>query len=371
MLKTIQSLTFIAITLVIAATSCKTPAKLDLSNKSDQLLSNSFFAADNSLIQYTGRIDFSNTKAPRFWAPGVYIKAKFSGSYCSFIIKDEMLWGKSHNYLEVVIDDSIKYRFQTKTSVDTITIVKNLSSGEHTITICKNTESGIGYLEFIGFKTAKLLQLPAKPTRRLEFVGNSITCGTGMDLSEFPCDKREWYDQHNAYMSYGPTTARTLNAQWHLTAVSGIGLMHSCCNMTETMPQVFDKVSVRESTLKWDFSKYQPDAITLCLGQNDGVQDSTKFAEEYVKFIATVRGHYPQTQIILITSPMADAKLRATMERNITGIVNEMRRKGDSNVDRFFFSRGFNKGCGGHPDLTDHQLIAAELSAYLKTKLNW
>ena len=29
----------------------------------------SFFAADHPNIQYTGRIDFSNPKLPRFWQP--------------------------------------------------------------------------------------------------------------------------------------------------------------------------------------------------------------------------------------------------------------------------------------------------------------
>ena len=30
-----------------------------------------FFAADHPMIQYTGRIDFTNPKLPRFWQPGV------------------------------------------------------------------------------------------------------------------------------------------------------------------------------------------------------------------------------------------------------------------------------------------------------------
>ena len=35
-----------------------------------------FFSADNKLIQYTGRIDFTHKKQPRYWQPGVYVKAK-------------------------------------------------------------------------------------------------------------------------------------------------------------------------------------------------------------------------------------------------------------------------------------------------------
>src|SRR5688572_7401552 len=62
----------------------------------------SIFEADHPYIQYTGRIDFTNPKLPRFWQPGVYITARFVGSACEVILNDEELWGKNHNYLEVV-----------------------------------------------------------------------------------------------------------------------------------------------------------------------------------------------------------------------------------------------------------------------------
>ena len=63
------------------------------------------FEADNPLFQYVGRIDFSDAKKPKFWSPGVYIKALFKGTSCTLLINDQELWGKNHNYLEIVIDD--------------------------------------------------------------------------------------------------------------------------------------------------------------------------------------------------------------------------------------------------------------------------
>lgn len=330
-----------------------------------------FFEADNKNIQYVGRIDFSDPKKPKFWAPGVYIKAKFKGPTCEVIINDEVLWGNSHNYLEIVIDDKIFSRIQTKEKINTIKVAESLSRGEHTITICKNTEAGIGYLEFVGFRCAELVAPAPLPTRKIEFVGNSITCGTGMDQSEIACDKRQWYDQHNAYMSYGPTTARELNAQWHLTSVSGIGLIHSCCNMITTMPQVFDKVSLSDNKIPYDFKLYQPDVVTFCLGQNDGLQDSAKFCSTYVEFIGKVRTYYPNAHIVCITSPMADATLREGLKKYLTSVVDHVTKSGDRKVHTFFFSTSWNHGCGGHPDLNDHKLIAKELSDYLKKTMAW
>jgi lysophospholipase L1-like esterase len=246
-----------------------------------------------------------------------------------------------------------------------------LSEGEHTITICKDTESGIGYLEFAGLRCKALVRADNAPLRKIEFIGNSITCGSGSDQSKVKCDQGQWYDQHNAYLSYGPTTARDLKAQWHLTAVSGIGLMKSCCGMTLTMPRVFDKLNQRNDSIKWNFKKYQPQVVTICLGENDGIQDSAKFCGAYVNFIGTVRRVYPRADIVCLTSPMADAKLMGMLKNYLSGIVNYINKRGDKKVMKYFFTKTYTRGCGGHPDLAQHKEIAGELTEYIKKLKGW
>ena len=329
------------------------------------------FEADHPYYQYIGRVDFSNKKMPRFWSPGVYIKAKFKGSSCQLLINDQELWGKNHNYLEIQIDGQEPRRIQTTGKVNVINIAENLNSGEHTVLICKNTESNIGWLEFIGLKCEALLQMPPLPQRKIEFIGNSITCGAGSDQSMVPCGKGVWQDQHNAFLSYGPIVARALNAQWVLSAVSGIGLIHSCCGLQITMPGVFDKIELRGDSLAWNFKAYQPDVVTICLGQNDGIQDSVTFCSAYVNFLGQLRNHYPGAQFILLTSPMGDAKLTAALKNYLSGIKLAMKNKGDEKVDCYFYSKQYHNGCDGHPDLAEHQSIAAELGSFIKKKMNW
>jgi hypothetical protein len=335
-----------------------------------QRYSTAFFPADNPYIQYTGRIDFTNPKLPRFWQPGVYVTTRFKGSECRIILNDEVLWGKNHNYLEVVMDGKAS-RIQTKASRDTIDLSRNLSGGQHTLTVCKNTEANIGYVELVGFIFHEMVKPLPRPKHKIEFIGNSITCGTGADVSEIPCGKGVWQDQHNAYMSYGPVTARTLNAQYHLSAVSGIGLMRSCCNMNIIMPQVFDKISMRNDTIKWDFSKYQPDVVTICLGQNDGVQDSANFCNNYIAFLRQLRMYYPNAMLICLTSPMADERLAAFMKKSLASIVKTANDNGDKKVTRYFFSKQYHNGCDSHPDLAEHQQIARELTAFIKKTMKW
>ncbi|HEY4324086.1 MAG TPA: SGNH/GDSL hydrolase family protein [Mucilaginibacter sp.] len=329
------------------------------------------FKANNSKIQYTGRIDFSDPLKPRIWAPGVYIEVKFKGSKCEILINDEVAGGNNHNYLEIIVDGKNPYRIQLSDKTNVIKLPDSLADTEHTVMICKDTESNTGYIDFVGFRCEQLLLLPAKPKKKIEYIGDSITSGTGMDLSVVPCGKGQWQDQHNAYMSYGARTSRNLNAQWHLTAQAGVGLIHSCCNMNIVMPQIFDKDFFRKDTVEWDFKKYQPDVVTICLGQNDGIKDSTLFCGAYVDFIKTIRKHYPNTAIICLTSPMADQKLTSALQNYLTGITSYMNARGDKNVYKYFFSRRYYSGCDGHPDMAEHQLIAEELTAYIKQLKGW
>jgi hypothetical protein len=329
-----------------------------------------FFPADHPRIQYTGRIDFTNTKLPRFWQPGVYISVKFSGTYCAIIINDEVLWGKNHNYLEIVVDGMEK-RIQTRSAHDTIVVAEGLLPGPHTLLIVKNTEANIGYLEFEGLYCRKLLKPDAKPRRKIESIGNSITCGAGSDMSAVPCGKGVWHDQHNAYLGYAAITARSLNAQYHLSAVSGIGLMHSCCNMNIIMPPVFDKISMRNDTINWDFSKYQPDLVTVCLGQNDGIQDSAVFCSRYIAFFKQLRQYYPNAVIVLLSSPMADDKLREFMRRSIDAVIFSLQSAGEKKVFKYIFNLQYHNGCDWHPDITEHRIIAKELIRFIKKTMKW
>jgi lysophospholipase L1-like esterase len=330
------------------------------------------FKADNTNIQYVGRIDFSDPQKPRIWAPGVYITARFKGANCEILVNDEVASSNNHNYLEIIIDGKNPYRIKLTDKTNVIKAPEGLADTVHTIMICKDTESNIGYIDFVGLRCERLLSPPKKPKRKIEYFGDSITSGTGMDLSVIPCGQGQWYDEHNAYMSYGALTSRNLDAQWQLTALAGVGLVHSCCNMDVLMPQMYDKVFLRGDTITWDFKAYQPDVVTICLGQNDGPkQDSTLFCSTYVDFIKTIRQYCPKADIICLTSPMGDETLTPVTQRFITAITAFMNTNGDKKVYKYFFSKQYHNGCGGHPDLDEHKLIADELTAYIKQLKGW
>lgn len=137
------------------------------------------------------------------------------------------------------------------------------------------------------------------------------------------------------------------------------------------MPQVFAKTSFAKDTIAWDFKRYQPDVVTVCLGQNDGIQDSVKFTDAYLKFAKQLRAYYPKAKLVLLSSPMANAKLKGALVNCITAVVASLHAQGDQNVGSYFFTKQARSGCGSHPSLAEHQQIAEELTAYLRKKMGW
>ena len=301
----------------------------------------------------------------------MYIKARFRGKGCEILLNDEVLYGTSHNFVEIVVDNQAPYRIQTSDVNEVIKIGGDLKDEEHTVTICKDTEAGIGYLEFVGIRCQHLSSLPSKPTRKLEFVGTSPTAGADLDRSVTPCYFGDWYYQHNAYMSYGPVTARNLKAQWHITAMSGIGVARSCCKIPFTMPKIYGSMFLPKDSVRWDYVKYVPDAVIVCLGESDGVMDSVKFCNAYIDFVKDLRADYFKTNIICLSIPTSDKRLSRILQNSTEAIAREMNRRGDAKVFAYHVTKTYVAGCNDHPNMEEHSLIADELTDYLKKLLKW
>jgi len=332
--------------------------------------------ATDAKFQYVGRWDFTNPAQPRAWTPGAYVLAKFSGTKCKISLVDENLYGSNYNYIVVIVDGTTYLKYHTTGTVNVFDISDELTAGEHTLMICKATETGMGYIDFKGLyleSVDALLTSDPLPGRKIEFIGNSIVVGSNIDISDGPCSANPtpWFLNHNAYYSYGAITARSLNAQYHITGVSGIGLIQSCCNMGYTMPQVFSKTNLRTDGLNWDFDQYTPDVVTISLGQNDGIQDSAVFCTAYVNFINQIRTHYPDATLILLNSPMADNSLNTVLVEYTSAVVDYMNSLGDANIYSFELSHNFNSGCGYHPDMAQHEIIATELTGFIETTMGW
>ncbi|MDR3625611.1 MAG: hypothetical protein P4L45_02195, partial [Ignavibacteriaceae bacterium] len=177
--------------------------------------STGYINADNPDIQYIGRFDFSNpSKVTYDWA-GVFIHANFEGTSCC------VRMGGHKNEYAVVVDNHAP-RILTVDSSGVYKIASGLADSlPHSVTITKRSESLFGKGEFDGFildKGKNLLPPEHRPERRIEFIGNSITCGYGVEGENGNCTFS--LETENASMSYAGMTARALNADYSLVAYS-------------------------------------------------------------------------------------------------------------------------------------------------------
>lgn len=340
-------------------------------------------------ITFVGRTDRSVADAPKQWAAGAYFTFAFRGKECIIDFNDENLYGEKYNIIEVVVDEQPSQKFythgirnrliitaeeivkeQADSGLNILQYVGLKGNGEHHVTVCRDTETGMGYTQLLSVGAQEVLKWTPATNLKIEFIGNSITCGAEADTTTVPTTNYKWGDWHRAYYGYGPRTARNLNAQWALTSVSGIGLIHSCCDMKVTMPQVYDKYVLCEDKIDYNFTDFRPDVICSCLGQNDGIQDSTTFCSAYVDFIKNVANHNPQAKhIVLLSSPMDNGELSEWLRPVLISVAEQLKADGLTNVSTFFFSQAWNNGGADHPSTEEHAQIADELTQYLKTIL--
>ncbi|WP_113634618.1 electron transporter RnfD [Nubsella zeaxanthinifaciens] len=220
---------------------------------------------NHSGISYQGRVVVNSDSASIYW-PGSSISLNFKGASVDAKLKS----AKEDAYFYVIVDDSIRTKIEILKDKPTqlYRLVSNLDDKQHRLTLFKlsNSTSANKFYGFILSGEAKVLKTSKLPTRRIEFYGNSITAGHGVDTPTEQKDSGE-PKYFNNYYTYAAITARHFNAQYYNTSRSGIGVMVSW--FAETMSETYNRINPLDSTNRWDFNKYQPQVIVVNLFQND------------------------------------------------------------------------------------------------------
>lgn len=336
------------------------------------LAAQALVSADHDYFQFSGRMDFVEDEVVMYW-PGSSIRANFSGSTLEIILDDKT----GDNFYNVIIDgkDHQPVVLDCKKNEHRYAVADDLSAGEHSVLIFRRTEGFSGPTRFGGLVLAEdgeLLPPPAAPERKIEFYGNSITCGMG---NEAPDDgKDDDNSQRNNYLAYGAITARLLDAEYRCIAKSGIGIMISWFPMI--MPEYYDRIDPADSTRRWDFSQWTPDVVVVNLFQNDSwlmdrlnpVPTDAERVAAYAEFIQTLRRHYPDAAIFCTLGSMDATKPGSPWPGYIEKAVAQRRQAGDENLYTYFFEfDGFSK----HPRVRHHQKNAGELAAFIRAKVGW
>lgn len=302
-------------------------------------------------IQYFGRWDKTDANNYRCAQGAVYIKLNFTGTSIKAKLQDRT------NYWKVSIDNG-PFR-KLRPSIGTTTLAEKLSPGLHKLLLVRMTEGIQGISCFQGFildGDACILRPDALKKRRIEFIGDSITAGAkNSPATDIP--NPDYYDMEDNDMAYGPQLARMLEADYSVLGVSGEGLIHQWdeirpYNQVHTADRykwTLYSDSFRDNQL-WDAEQFPVDAILICIGTNDFIDqkpdfevetyadlngrnripEQAEFIKSYTELLKTVRSVNPEAAIICIEP--VPAWVGADVRYWICLSINQLKAKGDKNL---------------------------------------
>ena len=337
----------------------------------------SLFSADDERIQYFGRWDHSNKLEPSHSWPGAYIYAEFEGTSIGARFSD------NYNYYNIYIDGELNNIFHgTVSGENDYSLVTGLPDIQHTIRISKRNETAwtsqsFTFFGFILDDGKTLLEPIEKPERKIEFIGDSFTSASGNEspTQEAPDDMPKYT---NIDEGFGPIIAKYYGAQYHMTSISGFGLVLDYqSNFAYNIPDRFNRTHIQKNNPIWDFEQWIPNLVVIGLGLNDysgfdGYEGTVEQSEtdlyktEYHEFIATIRDIYPGVKILAVAAHVG------WMQKTIKEVVNEEISMGNTDVkyaQYSYYDGGYVNV--GHPSVETHHAIADELITYIDEMDPW
>jgi lysophospholipase L1-like esterase len=227
----------------------------------------------------------------------------------------------------------------------------------------------------------ELLPPPPWPERKLMFIGDSITGGEY--LERFPPENDNTPRVANAARAFGMLLGRWLQAQVHLVSYGGRGVMRDWQGNTDgtNAPQFFQRTLPDDPAPRWDHASYVPDAIVVCLGQNDfskDLPDEAVYAKAYDDFVGEIRAAYPQAALLLAevslfgdTPGTPDWTKRDQLRRVLEAVASRRRAAGDQRIVVAPVHYYPGTPTNAHIVAFQHEQIAQELLGPIKSLTGW
>ncbi len=340
-------------------------------------LSGEVVKADDPHIQYIGRVSLAKPHVARFNYPGTTIVANFEGTSLKMICRPKT------GFFMAQVDGAEAFKVSFDSEKDSVvTLATALPQGVHTVKVMYVIEGLYREPEFHGFvldKGCHLVAPPTLPERKIEFIGNSITCGYGKEsiVASEPFEE----SSENTGLTYAGVVSDCLGSRYHCVARSGIGVYRNYdgpkTGSKEDMSWQYPYTLFNKHDEPWDFSRFQPQLVCVNLGTNDfstSNYDTKLYQQAYREFLEALRQYYPKAKIVMLTGPMLGEKENSTQQGLLNDLCKEFNKKGDKQVYRFDFTPqtgDLGYGASWHPSKRQQEKMAAELLPYLRKLMEW
>jgi hypothetical protein len=342
------------------------------------ILSHSLCAQEDQAIDvyhFSGRIERLDHNQVKLIGSASSVAFQFEGDSCDIILSVDN--PEFYNYVSLELDGKYRGRVKVETGKENIIpVTTTQKKPSHTLIIYKATEPSNGGVIFHDAKADKLLSWQQQPKKKVEFIGDSVFCGQGIDFMEINCGtEKHWYDQHNAYLTFPVLSSKMLQYDFLISAVSGIGMYRTWnteASQQKAMPFVYNNLYLDKKKSKpYDYS-FNPDIIVIGIGNNDFYTGDAKavresfnsdlFTTAYINFMEQLIERNPNASFVLITPLVDESKLKvatACMEK-----IKEAFPK--KKVDVFTFKPLQMHGCYEHPDIKDSKIMSKQFVDFMR-----
>lgn len=330
--------------------------------------------ADDPRLSYIGRFNFADPAAPTFDWPGTAVELSFTGNSLTVLLED------SGNWYDVTINGQTSV-LQTLKSQESYVLATGLGDGVHTARLFKRTESIVGQSTMKGFVLSPggiLESPPPRPERRIEFIGDSITAGYGVEGDSPTCPFS--VATENVARSFAAVAADAVAAEVMITAVSGLGVIRNYSDPEmigrDAMTVRYGRTLANEPVPLWDFQRWRADLVVINLGTNDFSTNprptQAVFVQAYIDLLNDIRRRYPFAPIIAMAGPILPDYAAAYVE---TAVHHMNTAQQDRNVHFLPVPNNLTMptdyGCDYHPNISGQQKITAVLLPKIREVMGW
>ena len=235
----------------------------------------------------------------------------------------------SANYarMEVCVDGRRVWDGQLSQKETRLRIAESDFPKKSRIRVIKLSECAMSLAGVLPLEIAEGDSVKPAPARahKIEFIGDSITCGYGVD-DEDPLHPFRTATE-DVTRAYAYKTARALDADYSMFSTSGYGMISGYTGdpdvkmPNQRIPDFYESMGFSYDLLPgfpapmdltWDFRRFAPDAIVVNLGTNDDSycqqykERQQEYADAYVNFLKMIRRHNPGAMLFCVLGLMGD-----------------------------------------------------------------
>jgi hypothetical protein len=332
-------------------------------------------------VQLVGRFDLSTPTAPKAAWPGVRIVARFDGTAVSAKVGSAV----GRTWINIVVDGNVTSKVELASGIQDVELATGLPAGVHVVEIEKRTEPNAGTLGFVGFmfpNGGKLLEPPARKSRRIEVLSDSTVDGYGIDgdvATTCGADYNPALD--DVRKSTAVVLASKLDAEPHVIASSGKGIVQNePGDDGEHFPVLYTRTLPDVPGSTWDFASWTPDVVVITLGGSDmiGETPAAGFGEAYDALVTSIRARHPAAHIYMtVWSQIKDLGPGQNLRTGLRTALEAVKaaHPGDAKLHVFQWTEADypidETGCAEHANAAHAVETANEISTVIRSDLGW